>query len=150
MSIQSGRSTRFPGFWQTSSRNWGQQAEIPDDLGVAGVWNDMNEPASFNGPSRTTIFTDENRTTNHARCIKVYATKAQRLTRLAQTHRHKAFCHYARLLCRQSEIHNRLDRRQSQHLDAPAHGRATALQPRTQRHVLRRHRRRRLRLRRHA
>src|SRR5699024_11904038 len=42
-------------------------------MGVRGVWNDMNEPASFHGEIPTdVVFTDEGRVTNHAEMHNVY------------------------------------------------------------------------------
>ncbi|HEV7498419.1 MAG TPA: glycoside hydrolase family 31 protein, partial [Vicinamibacteria bacterium] len=45
----------FPDFTKASAREWwGTQLKAPYvDLGVAGIWNDMNEPAVFTGPLHT-------------------------------------------------------------------------------------------------
>lgn len=41
----------FPDFSNNKTRTWwGNNQKIMMDSGVAGIWNDMNEPASFNGP----------------------------------------------------------------------------------------------------
>lgn len=41
----------FPDFSDKETRNWwADNQKILLDYGVSGVWNDMNEPASFNGP----------------------------------------------------------------------------------------------------
>lgn len=41
----------YPDFMSSNTRKWwaGNQ-KIMMDYGVSGIWNDMNEPASFNGP----------------------------------------------------------------------------------------------------
>lgn len=44
----------FPDFTQTKTRDWwGRLFARQVDQGVAGVWNDMNEPAIFNTPTKT-------------------------------------------------------------------------------------------------
>jgi alpha-glucosidase len=44
----------FPDFTQAQSRQWwGTLFKTFVDEGVAGFWNDMNEPAVFNGPGKT-------------------------------------------------------------------------------------------------
>lgn len=41
----------FPDFTKEEVRKWwGEKMQIILDNGIRGVWNDMNEPASFNGP----------------------------------------------------------------------------------------------------
>lgn len=41
----------FPNFVKENTRKWwGEKTKILTDLGVSGIWNDMNEPASFKGP----------------------------------------------------------------------------------------------------
>ena len=41
----------FPNFLREDTRLWwGDKTKILTDLGVSGIWNDMNEPASFKGP----------------------------------------------------------------------------------------------------
>jgi alpha-glucosidase len=72
----------FPDFGKPAVRNWwANKQKYLIDLGVAGVWNDMNEPASFNGPLPDDIvFTDENRTTNHAEMHNVYGHNMARAT----------------------------------------------------------------------
>ena len=36
------------------------------DMGVSGIWNDMNEPASFNGPLPDDVMFDYDGTKNRA------------------------------------------------------------------------------------
>lgn len=41
----------FPDFTKQSVRSWwGDKIKILLEHGISGIWNDMNEPASFNGP----------------------------------------------------------------------------------------------------
>lgn len=41
----------YPDFFNSDVREWwAENQKIMTDSGVAGIWNDMNEPASFNGP----------------------------------------------------------------------------------------------------
>ena len=41
----------FPDFTKQSVRSWwGEKTKILLEHGISGIWNDMNEPASFNGP----------------------------------------------------------------------------------------------------
>ena len=41
----------FPDFAKQSVRSWwGDKTKILLEHGISGIWNDMNEPASFNGP----------------------------------------------------------------------------------------------------
>ena len=52
---------------------WGDRLRFYTELGVAGIWNDMNEPASFNGPLPDDIvFTDEDSPSDHAEMHNVY------------------------------------------------------------------------------
>lgn len=45
---------RFPDFLNASVRSWwGREQRALLDLGVAGFWNDMNEPANFARPDKT-------------------------------------------------------------------------------------------------
>lgn len=64
----------FPDFGLPRVRTWwGKQHAFLLNKGVRGIWNDMNEPASFNGPPpENVVFTDEQRSTNHAEMHNVY------------------------------------------------------------------------------
>ncbi len=45
---------RFPDFLNAETRQWwGAEQQALLDLGVAGVWNDMNEPANFARPDKS-------------------------------------------------------------------------------------------------
>lgn len=50
----------FPDFTKEGVRNWwGEKMKILLDNGIRGIWNDMNEPASFNGPLPMDVQFDE-------------------------------------------------------------------------------------------
>ncbi|MCI1859181.1 MAG: glycoside hydrolase family 31 protein [Sporolactobacillus sp.] len=64
----------YPDFSNEKVRTWwaGKQRGLTD-AGVAGVWNDMNEPASFNGPlPDDLLFHNDGRTTDHREMHNVY------------------------------------------------------------------------------
>lgn len=64
----------FPDFGNEEVRKWwGENQKILVDMGVRGVWNDMNEPASFNGPlPDDVVFRDGKRVTDHKEIHNVY------------------------------------------------------------------------------
>ena len=64
----------FPDFGNPAVRNWwGENQKFLLDKGIRGIWNDMNEPASFHGPlPEDVVFTDEGRETTHAEMHNVY------------------------------------------------------------------------------
>ena len=64
----------FPDFGNPQVRKWwGQNQKFLLNNGVRGIWNDMNEPASFNGPLPDDIvFTDEDRPAEHRKMHNVY------------------------------------------------------------------------------
>lgn len=64
----------YPDFGNPDVRKWwGEHLRFYTDLGVGGIWNDMNEPASFNGPlPNDIIFTDEDKPSTHAEIHNVY------------------------------------------------------------------------------
>lgn len=64
----------FPDFSKASTRNWwAENQKLMLDSGVAGIWNDMNEPASFNGPLPDDVqFENEGRNTDHREIHNVY------------------------------------------------------------------------------
>ncbi len=64
----------FPDFGSPKVREWwGRHQEFLLGKGVRGVWNDMNEPASFRGPlPEDVVFTDEDRKTTHGEMHNVY------------------------------------------------------------------------------
>ncbi|TGA99160.1 DUF5110 domain-containing protein [Sporolactobacillus shoreae] len=64
----------YPDFSNERVRKWwaGNQ-KIMTDTGVAGIWNDMNEPASFNGPLPDDVtFNNDGVLTDHREIHNVY------------------------------------------------------------------------------
>lgn len=64
----------FPDFGNPKVRRWwGGNHKFLLDRGVRGIWNDMNEPASFNGPlPQDVVFTDGERESTHKEMHNVY------------------------------------------------------------------------------
>ena len=64
----------FPDFGNPAVRRWwGENQKFLLDMGVRGIWNDMNEPASFHGPLPDDVkFTDEDREIDHSEMHNVY------------------------------------------------------------------------------
>lgn len=64
----------FPDFGNPAVRDWwGENQKFLLDKGVRGIWNDMNEPASFKGPlPEDVVFTDEDKEASHAKMHNVY------------------------------------------------------------------------------
>ena len=64
----------YPDFGRKEVRDWwGKHIDELCDMGVAAIWNDMNEPASFNGPlPEDVIGYDEDRKTTHRELHNVY------------------------------------------------------------------------------
>ncbi|WP_026492752.1 glycoside hydrolase family 31 protein [Butyrivibrio sp. XPD2002] len=65
----------FPDFGREDVRKWWAKSHKNlTDMGVMGVWNDMNEPASFEGPlPGDVVFHIGDRTTDHREVHNVYA-----------------------------------------------------------------------------
>lgn len=72
----------YPDFGQAAVRKWwAKQHQTLVDLGVSGVWNDMNEPASFNGEIPADIvFNDEDQPATHYQMHNVYGHNMSRGT----------------------------------------------------------------------
>lgn len=72
----------FPDFGKTTVQKWwAQNIKFLTDRGVCGVWNDMNEPASFNGPlPNDLIFTDHDQPSTHAKMHNVYGHNMSKAT----------------------------------------------------------------------
>lgn len=72
----------YPDFGNPAVREWwGSHLDFYTNLGVSGIWNDMNEPASFNGPlPNDVIFTDEDRPSTHAEMHNVYGHNMAKAT----------------------------------------------------------------------
>ncbi|SHH60403.1 glycoside hydrolase family 31 protein [Clostridium grantii] len=64
----------FPDFSDTLVRDWwADKQKLMIDSGVSGIWNDMNEPASFNGPLPDDVqFKNDGRPTDHREVHNVY------------------------------------------------------------------------------
>ncbi len=72
----------FPDFGNPEVRKWwGEKQKYLVDLGAAGVWNDMNEPASFRGPlPNDIVFTDEDMPAPHSQMHNVYGHNMAKAT----------------------------------------------------------------------
>ncbi|MCR4618950.1 MAG: DUF4968 domain-containing protein [Lachnospiraceae bacterium] len=64
----------YPDFGRDEVRKWwGSHVNDLTDMGVDAIWNDMNEPASFNGPLPLDVIGhDEDRETTHRELHNVY------------------------------------------------------------------------------
>lgn len=64
----------YPDFGKPAVRKWwGSKQKYLTDWGFRGIWNDMNEPASFNGELPADVmFTDEDRPMRHEEMHNVY------------------------------------------------------------------------------
>ncbi len=72
----------YPDFGNDRVRKWwGEHHKFLTDMGVRGVWNDMNEPASFRGElPLDVVFRDGDRETTHAEMHNVYGHYMSRAT----------------------------------------------------------------------
>lgn len=75
----------FPDFSRPATREWwGNLYHILLDVGVAGIWNDMDEPSVFNTPSGTMpeelIHDNDGQPTTHAEIHNVYGQLMSRST----------------------------------------------------------------------
>lgn len=72
----------FPDFGNPDVRAWwGDQHRFLINMGIDGVWDDMNEPASFHGPLPDEIvFSDEERRVTHAEIHNIYGHNMTRST----------------------------------------------------------------------
>lgn len=72
----------YPDFGNPEVRSWwADKQKYLVDLGVRGVWNDMNEPASFHGElPQDVVFTDEDEKADHARMHNVYGHNMAKAT----------------------------------------------------------------------
>lgn len=64
----------FPAFTSYKVRKWwGDKTRFLTDNGISGIWNDMNEPASFNGPlPDNVIFPGDKKDYTHKEIHNVY------------------------------------------------------------------------------
>lgn len=72
----------FPDMGNKEVRDWwAENQKNMTDNGVSGIWNDMNEPASFRGAIPDDIvFTDNGRITNHAEMHNVFGSLMSQAT----------------------------------------------------------------------
>ncbi|MDB1104333.1 glycoside hydrolase family 31 protein [Lentilactobacillus parabuchneri] len=72
----------FPDFGRQAVRDWwANNDQFLTDLGVAGIWNDMNEPASFVGEiPQDIVFSDHDRPSTHKKMHNVYAHNMDQAT----------------------------------------------------------------------
>lgn len=72
----------YPDFGNPKAREWWSGLhKYLVDMGVRGVWNDMNEPASFHGElPLDVVFTDEDEVADHARMHNVYGHNMSKAT----------------------------------------------------------------------
>ena len=72
----------FPDFMNSKVRKWwSNNQKILLDIGVGGIWNDMNEPASFNGPLPDDIkFNEDGNILNHKEVHNVYGHMMSKAT----------------------------------------------------------------------
>ena len=72
----------YPDFGRPAVREWwGKNQRFLLDKGVRGVWNDMNEPASFRGElPANVVFTDEDEKADHARMHNLYGHNMAKAT----------------------------------------------------------------------
>ena len=104
-------------------------------------WNDMNEPAVFDGPGKTMPDNVQHRidepgfrkrTATHLEIHNIFGMQNARATNegeLALRPERTAICDDASQLRRRPALQHHLDRRQQLHLESPAHDRAPAGQP---------------------
>ncbi|WP_288221263.1 glycoside hydrolase family 31 protein [uncultured Clostridium sp.] len=64
----------YPDFMNSKVRKWwASNQKIMMDSGVSGIWNDMNEPASFNGPlPEDVVFNEDGNEVTHKEVHNIY------------------------------------------------------------------------------
>ena len=73
---------------------WGNNQKIMLDSGISGIWNDMNEPASFNGPLPDDVmFNDDGTPMMHKEAHNIYGHMMAKATYEGlKSYRKKAIC----------------------------------------------------------
>lgn len=74
--------TVYPDFSKETTRKWwAKSTKLLTDKGIKGIWNDMNEPASFDGPLEDDVmFDNDNHPENHLKMHNVYANLMAKAT----------------------------------------------------------------------
>lgn len=72
----------YPDFSKETTRNWWANAtKILTNQGVQGIWNDMNEPASFDGPLEDDVmFENDGKPATHLKMHNIYANLMAKAT----------------------------------------------------------------------
>ncbi len=72
----------YPDFGRKQVRKWwADNCRYLVDIGVSGIWDDMNEPASFNGDiPEDIVFSDEENKSTHAKMHNVYGHNMAKAT----------------------------------------------------------------------
>ncbi|BEJ52686.1 glycoside hydrolase family 31 protein [Lentilactobacillus buchneri] len=72
----------FPDFGRRAVQKWwGKNDQFLTDMGVAGIWNDMNEPASFQGEiPQDIVFSDHDQPSTHKKMHNVYGHNMAKAT----------------------------------------------------------------------
>lgn len=72
----------YPDFGRKQVRKWwADNCRYLVDIGVSGIWDDMNEPASFNGDiPEDIVFSDEEKKSTHAKMHNVYGHNMAKAT----------------------------------------------------------------------
>lgn len=72
----------FPDFGRPDVQKWwGHNDKFLTDIGVGGVWNDMNEPASFEGAiPDDVVFSDHDKPSTHKKMHNVYGHNMAKAT----------------------------------------------------------------------
>lgn len=72
----------YPDFSKETTREWWANAtKILTNQGVQGIWNDMNEPASFDGPLEDDVmFENDGKPATHLKMHNIYASLMAKAT----------------------------------------------------------------------
>ena len=141
----------FPDFTRSKTRDWwgGLYKEFVQN-GIAGFWNDMNEPAVFDGPGKTMPLDNihrieepgfATRTATHSEIHNVCRTGEcpRNLRGPAQAASQRAsICPDPRDVRRRTTLRIHLDRRQFLHLEPSSLGHTATAESRPQRNFFRR------------
>ncbi|GEO67556.1 glycoside hydrolase family 31 protein [Levilactobacillus spicheri] len=75
-------NSAFPDFGRPEVRQWwSKNGQFLTDMGAAGIWIDMNEPASFEGEiPQDVVFSDQDRPSTHKKMHNVYGHNMAKAT----------------------------------------------------------------------